>query len=314
METPIRISVIIPTLNGLVHLRDCLPSVCRAVEKSPCAVEIIVADDNSTDATLDFLHNSYPQIKTVKNPRQGASSVRNAGVSQAIGNIFLFIDNDVFLEEDFFVKALPYLHTDMFAVASAGYNFHTGAQQDGLKLISFKRGFLRFTKNILNANLKPAESYASFGVQGAYFFCGKDKFTVLGGFDELYEPYALEETDLVYRGLKRGWEIAYANDLKPLHKYSSTINSKKSRRTKFLGRRNRIIFMWKNVSSKKFLLSSLIFALLTPLALLETLKRLKEIKRQREAEARSWTVSDEELLERCANYQRSIAREGGAAA
>ena len=301
-----RISVIIPSLNGLVHLRDCLPSVCRAAEKSPCAVEIVVADDNSTDGTLDFLHNSYPQIKTVKNHGQGVSSGRNAGARQAAGDVFLFMDNDVFLEEDFFIKALPYFHTDMFAVASAGYNFHTGAQQDGIKLISFKRGFLRFTKNILNAGLKPAASYSSFGVQGAYFFCGKNKYIALGGFDELYDPCSLQESDFAYRGLKRGWEIVYAPGLNPLHKYSSTINATKSRRTKFMSLRNRIIFMWKNVSDKKLLFSSLLFALLTPVALLEALKKLKEIRSKREIELRSQVVSDKELLEKCANYKKNI--------
>lgn len=47
------------------------------------------------------------------------------------------------------------------------------------------------------------------------------------GFDEIFEPYMLEETDMVDRGLKRGWKIVYAPDTKPLHKCGGTIDSKK---------------------------------------------------------------------------------------
>ena len=76
--------------------------------------------------------------------------------------------------------------------------------------------------------------YYSFGMQGAYFLCRKDLYVKLGGINELFEPYLLEETDLMYKILKSGYKIAYANDTKPLHLCGGTIKSKTSERTKYL--------------------------------------------------------------------------------
>lgn len=111
-------SVIIPSKNGLHHLKECLPSVINAAQKAPFETEIIVIDDNSNDNTFEILPQIYSKIKVLKNPKQGASSARNFAVKNSSGNWLLFIDNDVFLEEDFFFKTTKYLQDDIFCVAN----------------------------------------------------------------------------------------------------------------------------------------------------------------------------------------------------
>ena len=111
-------SVIIPSKNGLHHLKECLPSVINAAAKAPFETEIIIIDDNSNDNTFEVLPQIYSQIKVLKNPKQGASSARNFAVKHSSGNWLLFIDNDVFLEEDFFLKTAKYLQDDIFCVVN----------------------------------------------------------------------------------------------------------------------------------------------------------------------------------------------------
>ena len=98
------ISVIIPSKNGLPHLKECLPSLLAAAESYPSRIEIIVVDDHSDDETLSFLSHHFPKIKTVVNSGQGISSGRNCGVALSSSPWLCFLDNDVFVEKDFFTN------------------------------------------------------------------------------------------------------------------------------------------------------------------------------------------------------------------
>ncbi len=304
------VSVIIASKNGLHHLKDCLPSVLKAVQKAPFETEIIVVDDNSTDNTLIELPNSFPQIKIIKNKKMGVCSARNTGVANSTGDWLFFADNDVFLEEDFFVKAQKYLKEDVFCVSCCGYLASEPTRQlDGLKKLAWKRGSMRFTGNIYNQQLKENKIYPSFGVQGAYFFCNKNRFITLSGFDEdLLEPYMLEETDLMYRGLKRGWKIVYAADTHPLHKCGGTIQSKTNKRTLFLSKRNSLIFTWKNITSTRLLLSSLLWCALRPnfKVFKEVINAWPIITKKRAIEKANQVVSDMDLLKQNNKLVESI--------
>lgn len=250
-----KISVVIPSKNGLHHLKDCLPSIITAANKAyGCAINIMVVDDNSTDGTFQHAPILFPEVTFLQNSKKGVCSARNFGVKYSPCDWICFLDNDVFVDEDFFNTSQKYLQPGVFCVTCAGYaaypkNSNITEQLDGIKLIEWKRGFPRFTKNIYNDQLPKLSEYPSWGVQGAYFFCNRARFDELNGFDELFDPYMLEETDLVYRGLKRGWKIVYARETQLRHKCGSTIASKTNTYTKFLSKRNRILFVWKNIHS-----------------------------------------------------------------
>ena len=267
-ETLSKLTVVIPSKNGLHHLKECLPTVVTAATRSSVPVQIVVVDDNSTDGTMQQAPELFPGVVFLPNPGKGACSARNNGVKKSPSDWICFLDNDVFVEPDFFNIALPYLQPDIFCVTCTGYAAYpkqAGSLEalDGAKLIYWKRGFPRFTSNYFPAiNNFPKETYPSWGVQGAYFFCQTRYFNELQGFDTMLEPYLLEETDLAYRGLKRGWKIILAPNTKCRHKCGGTIASKTNRTTQFLSRRNRIIFVWKNIQDKRLLLSSLAWSVL----------------------------------------------------
>ena len=158
------------------------------------------------------------------------------------------------LDPDYFSTFSAYFDDEaVFAVAPCGFSWYDKKQIDGIKTVAWTGGFLRFTGNIYNETLKPGEKPLSFSVQGAYFFVGRAKFFELGGFDEIYSPYIMEETDLAYRALKRGWKIVYGPEFKGYHRVGSSIQSKTSRKTQMISARNRLIFTWKNIHSAPML-------------------------------------------------------------
>ena len=299
-----QISVVIPSKNGLHHMKECLPTVLAAAKKSTVPVTITVVVGDSSDGSMQQAPALFPQVKFLENPKHGASSARNFGVEAAQGEWICFLDNDVFVDEDFFNTVQKYLRPDVFCVACAGYCAYpkkAGAweQLDGVKLLGWKKGFPRFTQNIYNEALPKMAEYPSWGVQGAYFFCQRSYFDLLGGFDENLDPYMLEETDLVYRGLKRGWKVIYATDTKPRHKCGGTINSKKNKFTQFLSKRNRTWFVWKNVHDTSLCLSHwvrFVFAF-SPRLWKECLKGYPVFRQAARHEKSARKKTDLELLE-----------------
>jgi glycosyltransferase involved in cell wall biosynthesis len=86
-----RVTVVIPSLNGADGVRRCL----RALEHQTIrpALEIIVVDDGSTDATSDVAAEYHAVlVRNAKN--RGVSAARNAGIKMASAPVVAFLDDD----------------------------------------------------------------------------------------------------------------------------------------------------------------------------------------------------------------------------
>ncbi|WP_052055690.1 glycosyltransferase [Myxosarcina sp. GI1] len=83
------VSVIIPSYNSAAFLPAAIASV---LTQSYRHFEIIVVDDGSVDRTRE-LATSYP-VKYIYQQNQGVSAARNRGVSEAIGELVVFLDAD----------------------------------------------------------------------------------------------------------------------------------------------------------------------------------------------------------------------------
>lgn len=63
------LSVVIPNYNGLHLFPHTMPTVFAALEQLGLPSEIIIVDDCSTDASVDFLKENYPAITLLKNEK-----------------------------------------------------------------------------------------------------------------------------------------------------------------------------------------------------------------------------------------------------
>lgn len=102
-------SIIIAARNEEKNIETCLLSVIAAIKKSASNSEIIVIDDNSTDATLqiikkfelDYSFISIIELATLK--QQTKKSALISGVAKAKNNWLLFTDADCRVNEDWLI-------------------------------------------------------------------------------------------------------------------------------------------------------------------------------------------------------------------
>ncbi len=300
------LSVIIPNYNGIKLIKEFLPCALNAVSEYKGKKEVIFVDDSSEDDSMreamKFL-KKYSFLKIVKTPVNGGfSQTSNFGAKKAFGEIFFFLNNDVQLDRSYFSTFNNYfIPENIFALATCGYNYQTKKQLDGIKQSYWRRGFFRCTNNIFNHRLPSSNSqFLSFGFQGSYFFVNDEKFKQLKGFDEIYSPYIMEETDLAYRALNRGWKILYGPEFKAYHKCGSTINSTTSRKAQIIAFRNKLLFTWKNIHSRGLIQSHCVFLFLKLITLnpiewmgfAKALKLAKQITKRRKEEKKLATISD----------------------
>jgi glycosyltransferase involved in cell wall biosynthesis len=88
------VSVIVPTYKSAAYLEVCLKSIA---DQTYPAVELIVVDNNSTDATKEIA-GKYTKHVYNKGPERSAQ--RNYGVAQSKGEYALIIDSDMTLTPD----------------------------------------------------------------------------------------------------------------------------------------------------------------------------------------------------------------------
>lgn len=84
------VSVVIPTYNRALYLRQAIKSVLMQTYKK---FEIIVVDDGSTDNTKDVV-SQWPQVRYINQENQRIAVARNTGMKNAKGEYIAFLDSD----------------------------------------------------------------------------------------------------------------------------------------------------------------------------------------------------------------------------
>ncbi len=87
------VSVILPTYNRAVYLREAITSVLR---QTGVILELLVIDDGSTDATEELVMSfGDDRIKYFKRPHTGQlSKLKNFAIGQSAGEFLAFMDSD----------------------------------------------------------------------------------------------------------------------------------------------------------------------------------------------------------------------------
>lgn len=215
---PETISVIASSYNQLAPLKLFLRSLYAQVV---LPLEILVADDGSTDGTLEWLETQKEQFPTslswVTRNHNGyrLASLQNLGAKQATGNRLLFTNADV-VHCPTSVKSHAGLSSNQIGAGVIKSISAQGTALVMMELLADFRQFLevanRFPAKRSNAVfIKQDPNLNPLPVWGGNFSIPKEVFVKAGGFDEAYLGWGGEDTDLVVRCRSRfGYLAAWA--------------------------------------------------------------------------------------------------------
>ena len=225
------ISVVIPNYNGIGLLPEILPTVFNALQEQGLAHEVIVSDDCSTDASVSWLEAHYPMVHIIKNPvNRGFSPTINAGIFASQYAFILLLNSDVKLSRDYFSRLIPYMDDpDCFGVMGRIVGWDDDIMQDAAKYPKFHGAKIKTSGNYYMAEPGANDRLYSMYLSGANAFVSAEKIRMMGGFNELFAPYYVEDFELSLRAWRLGWACYYEHGAVCRHRLSVTIKSKSSK-------------------------------------------------------------------------------------
>jgi GT2 family glycosyltransferase len=210
-------------------LEQCVRSVQKALENIDA--EIIVVDNNSTDASCEMMKQLFPQITLIENKENlGFPKGNNIAVQQAKGEYICILNPDTVVAEDTFEKILNF----KFQIPNSQLGIIGCKLIDGTGnfLPESKRGlptpYVAITKifglyKISNffgkyyaQHLSENQSGKVDVLVGAFMMMKRDLYLKVGGFDENCFMYS-DDIDLSYMIQKLGMENFYFHETSLIH-------------------------------------------------------------------------------------------------
>lgn len=247
-----KVAIVILNWNGRHYLQQFLPSVLATTYTN---VEIIVADNGSTDDSVSFLKQLYPQIRIILlDQNYGYARGYNEALKQVIADYYMLLNSDVEVQPSWLEPMAALLETDK----------QIGACQP--KLLSYKnRNFFEYAGaaggwidkygypfakgRIFDVSEEDKGQYNGtaqvFWASGAALFVRSSAFHACNGFDEYFFAHQ-EEIDLCWRLQLAGYTIYCCSDATVYHVGGGTLPKGNSGKT-FLNFRNNHIMLYKNL-------------------------------------------------------------------
>jgi len=222
------ISVVIPNYNGIRLLPEILPPLIIALENSGLTHEIIIADDFSSDDSVNWVKMNYPDVILIGNDsNMGFSPTINKGIFRAKYSMLLLLNSDVKVSENYFLSLIDYMNDDdCFGVMGKIIGWNDDKVQDGGKYPSYHGVKIKTSGNYLPLERDPGQKFLSMYLSGANAFVDRAKLLKLGGFDELFAPFYVEDFELSLRAWRMGWKLYFEPLAVCRHQESVSIKSR----------------------------------------------------------------------------------------
>lgn len=250
------LSIAILNYNGVEYLEAYLPSV---VEAAPDDSEIVVIDNASTDESVAFLEEWYPDIRIVNLYRNyGFAGGYNKGMIDVDSEFTLILNSDVQMTPGSIEPLLNAIKQDgvaavqpcILSLEDKELYEYAGAAGGWMDFLGypFCRGRI-FTE--LEKRNEEYESEEIFWASGAAMLIKTKLFKDLGGFDAEYFAHQ-EEIDLCWRMDRAGYKIMYVNESTVYHLGGGTLSYENPRKT-YLNFKNNLSTLIKNEHAGKLI-------------------------------------------------------------
>ncbi len=263
-------SIIILNWNGEEMLRQFLSSVIRHTQLPNC--EIVVADNGSTDNSLQVLRQEFPIVKVLPfEQNYGFAEGYNKAIEATEAQYVVLLNSDVEVTPNWLKPILSYLdeHKDVAAVQPKVLKWTQGLENQKVHVFEhagaaggymdtlgypFCRGrIMDYVEEDHGQYDTPADI---FWATGACMIIRRDVYLKEGGLDADFFAH-MEEIDLCWRLNARGYRLVCLPESVVYHVGGGSLAYNNPRKT-FLNFRNNLLMIYKNVCAKQ--LRKILFA------------------------------------------------------
>ncbi len=249
------VAIVILNWNGKLLLEKFLPSV---VQNEYINCKIYVGDNASTDDSISFLKDKYPEITLIVNDyNYGFAKGYNEVLKFVEADYFILLNSDVEVSKNWVSPVINLMEQDKsIAVAQPKIkSFHdkqlfeyAGAAGGFIDYLGYPFCRGRIFDQVELDNGQYDTSGEIFWASGCAFFIRKQAWLQSGGFDEQFFAH-MEEIDLCWRLKVIGYKIYYVSESYVYHVGGGTLNSDNPQKT-YLNFRNNLLMIWKNMPNK----------------------------------------------------------------
>ena len=261
-------AIVILNWNGEMYLQKFLPVLIQNTTQA--GVEIIVADNASTDSSVSILKEKFPAVTTIiLDKNYGFAGGYNKALAQIEADYFVLLNSDVEVTADWLKPMLEYMNSHMDVAAcqpkilsydQPGYFEHAGAAGGYIDRFGFP--FCR--GRVLGIAEEDKGQYNStidiFWATGACLMIRSGVFSEVGGLDDDFFAH-MEEIDLCWRLKSRGYRIVCIPESSVFHVGGGALGYESPYKT-YLNFRNNLLMLYKNLPAgllKKIMFSRFLF-------------------------------------------------------
>ncbi len=246
MSGGVDVSAIVISLNSKRFLRECIDTIERGPWRA-VTHEILVADNGSTDGTLELLAECYPRVRVLAIGKNiGFSAAGNLAAREAAGRYLLFLNDDIVVLEDAIAKLVEW----MDAHPGAGMIGSRLLNVDGSDQLSSGRTFPRpvnavfgrksvltrllprapwARRYLLSGQVEGREPYLVDWISAAAMMARREAFEASGGLAEDF--YYFHEMVICSRCQKAGYTVWLHPGSKIVH-YEGAGSGRRTRRVR----------------------------------------------------------------------------------
>ncbi len=249
-------SVVILNWNGAQMLRTYLPSVVKSCQQSAISdqVELVVADNGSTDNSLEVLAKEFPTVKTiVLDQNYGFAEGYNRAIAQVDSEYVVLLNSDVETPDGWLEPLLDYLdaHSEIAAVQPKVRSWrdktrfeHAGAAGGYVNALGYPYCRGRRLWGVEKDQGQYDEVAIIDWTTGACMCVRTQIYKDLGGLDASFFAH-MEEIDLCWRMRNHGWQLACVPQSVVYHLGGGSLSYDNPRKT-YLNHRNNLLMIYKN--------------------------------------------------------------------
>jgi GT2 family glycosyltransferase len=254
----IRTAVVILNWNGKKLLEQFLPSVVAHTQSEDCSV--IIADNGSTDDSIDFLQNKYPELPIIiLKENFGFAEGYNKALNQIDSEYVVLLNSDVETTPGWIDNLISFMdnNPDVAAVQPKIMSYN---EKEKFEYAGAAGGFIDrygypFCRGrILNTVEIDENQYNNeidiFWATGACMFIRLNEYKDVGGLDGRFFAH-MEEIDLCWRLNSRGRRVVCIPSSVVYHVGGASL-SKDNPKKLYLNFRNNLLMLYKNVSQESF--------------------------------------------------------------